>query len=696
MMDATPICSMLWDKDGRIFECNEESVKLFKMKDKEEFIDRFYDLSPEYQGDGQRSRDLSKICVARAFEDGVYIFEWIHQLLDGTPIPCEMTLVRVNYGDSYIVAAYARDLRKHKQMMAETLRLHTELEAALKEAQEANRAKSRFLATMSHEMRTPLNAVIGLSELILNTETLPGEAQERLNNVYISGMTLLGIVNDILDLSKIESGKLEMHPVKYDTPSLINDIVSLNIVRIGEKPITFNLIVDEKLPGFLFGDDLRVKQIFNNLLSNAFKYTNSGTVEWSVSFEKDNVGGAAGDDSVWLVSSVKDSGLGIKSDDLQKLFRDYSQVDAQTNRKTEGTGLGLAITKRLVEMMDGTITVESEYGSGTTFSIRLRQKYVSDVPIGREMAENLMSERFFASRRTQRSNFMHVDLSYAYILIVDDVPTNLDVAKGMLKPYRICVDCASSGRQAIEMIRAENPQYDAVFMDHMMPGMDGIEATRIIREEIGTDYARNVPIIALTANAITGNEEMFLQNGFQAFISKPIDIMQLDSVLRQWVRSKEREKEFDAEESSSLPVEHNSNGNNDFASNRPPLSGMTIDGIDIGSGLKRFSGDETSYIEVLQSFAESTRPFLENMMKYLQKLNLADYKIIVHGIKSSNFGVGAVQLGRKAERLEKWAEEGETEKVMSLNGAFIEKMKKLLDSVDEALAKYGMENNIGL
>jgi len=487
-----------------------------------------------------------------------------------------------------------------------------------------------------------------------------------------------------LDLSKIESGKFEMHPAKYDTPSLINDIVSLNIVRIGEKPITFNLVVDEKLPGFLFGDDLRVKQIFNNLLSNAFKYTNSGTVEWNVSFERDNAGGdASGDDSVWLISSVKDSGLGIKSEDLQKLFRDYSQVDAQTNRKTEGTGLGLAITKRLVEMMDGTITVDSEYGSGSTFSVRLRQQFVSDVPIGREMAENLTSERFFASRRTQRLSFVHIDLSYAHVLVVDDVPTNLDVVKGMLKPYKIHIDCASSGQQAIDMIRAENPQYNAVFMDHMMPGMDGIEATRIIRTEIGTEYARNVPIIALTANAIAGNEEMFLQHGFQAFISKPIDIMQLDSVLRQWVRSKEHEKEFDAEKSSSLPVEHDSD------SAHTPLGGMTIDGIDIATGIKRFSGDETSYIEVLQSFAESTRPFLDRMMKYLQKLNLPDYKIVVHGVKGSNFGVCAIQAGRDAERLEKWAEQGEIEKVQANNGAFIEKMERLLDSVDEALARYG-------
>jgi CheY-like chemotaxis protein len=301
-------------------------------------------------------------------------------------------------------------------------------------------------------------------------------------------------------------------------------------MRINEKPVTFRLYVDGDLPALMYGDDLRVKQIFNNLLSNAFKYTNSGTVVWDLSFEREA-------DVIWLVSKFEDTGIGMTPESLGKLFSEYNQVDAATNRKVEGTGLGLAITKRMVEMMGGTVTVESEYGKGSVFTVLLQQGFVSDTPIGSEVAENLMSLRYNLSKRGSGSKLKRADLSHAHILVVDDVPTNLDVMRGMLKPYNVNVDCAVSGRQAIMMIRSQNPRYSAVFMDHMMPEMDGIEATKNIREKIGTDYARSVPIIALTANAIVGNEKMFLENGFQDFVPKPIDMAKLDAVLRRWVKA---------------------------------------------------------------------------------------------------------------------------------------------------------------
>jgi len=412
-----------------------------------------------------------------------------------------------------------------------TLQLQSELHSALKEAQDANYAKTRFLARMSHEMRTPLNAVIGLSELMLNSGKIHGDSADKLDKIHIAGMTLLGIVNDILDISKIESGRFEMHPIEYDISSLINDIISLNTTRMNEKPIQFTLSVDSNLPSRLFGDNLRVKQVFNNLLSNAFKYTDSGFVKWNISFEHD-----CGD--IWLISEIEDSGKGIKAEDIPKLFQDYMRVDTMANRETEGTGLGLSITKRLISAMDGTISVSSEYGKGSVFSVRMRQKIVSHEPIGTQTADNLMSHNYVKTKRTQSAGLVRPDLSYSRILVVDDMQTNLDIVKGMLMPYGIHVNCALSGSEAIEMIISENPRYDAVFMDHMMPGIDGVETVRIIREEIGTGYAQNIPIIALTANAIAGTEDMFLANGFQAYISKPVDIMRLDSVLRKWVRQK--------------------------------------------------------------------------------------------------------------------------------------------------------------
>ena len=405
--------------------------------------------------------------------------------------------------------------------------------AALKEEAEANsKSKSNFLANMSHEMRTPLNAVIGLSELILDGN-ISGEERDNIEKVYTSGVTLLGIINDILDISKIESGKFDLNPVEYDLPSLINDAITLNIMRIDEKPIQFELTVDETIPARLFGDDLKVKQIFNNILSNAFKYTNSGKVQWHLSWEKSN-------DDIWLVSSVKDTGIGIKPEDMSKLFLNYSQVDMDSHRKIEGTGLGLALTKRMVEMMEGEINVDSTYGAGSTFSFRIKQGFVTETPIGRKVTKSLMEFQYIDQKKHLHSKLVRVHLPYARVLVVDDVPTNLTVVRGIMKPYGMQVDCVTSGEQAIKLIR-DGVKYNAIFMDHMMPEMDGVEAARIIRNDIDSEYAKTVPIIALTANAIRGNEEMFLNSGFQAFLSKPIDITLMDAIIRQWVRDKEHD-----------------------------------------------------------------------------------------------------------------------------------------------------------
>lgn len=537
LLDSSPLCCRLWDRNHNLIECNDAAAKLFGLKDKHEYIDRYFELAPEIQPDGSTTRERVIATVDMAFQNGIHQDMMLYQMPDGSPLPAENTLVRIPYGDDYVVAAYSRDLREQESMLEEITRrdqllqtvnaaadilLRTEpedfeaamqgcmglmvkafgadrmrviknsvedgqvyrsllhewcenvppmkgtvfttkvsymqttpamlqtmlrkqavhssirdmpatdrewftsqgvkailmlpvfagdefwgmvgfdnchdeslfsktmefiiqsggmivanallrmesilkareasakLEVALKEAEAANTAKSRFLAQMSHEIRTPLNAVVGLAELALGNEA-PCEALDgKLEKIHASGMTILSIVNDILDISKIESGKFELYCAEYDTPSLINDIVVLNIVRIGDKAITFKLFVDENLPCKLYGDDLRVKQVFNNLLSNAFKYTTEGTVEWHIGFEQDS-------DGVYLVSEVRDTGIGIRPEEQKRLFVDYYQADERFNRKVEGTGLGLAITKRLVEQMDGSVCVESEFGKGSVF-----------------------------------------------------------------------------------------------------------------------------------------------------------------------------------------------------------------------------------------------------------------------------------------------------------------------------------------
>jgi signal transduction histidine kinase/ABC-type amino acid transport substrate-binding protein/ActR/RegA family two-component response regulator len=413
-----------------------------------------------------------------------------------------------------------------EEMVTEMVTLQKDLETAVNDAQNANIAKSRFIATMSHEMRTPMNAVVGLTDLMLE-EDIPSVVKENLKKISIAGKTLTGIINDILDISKIETSKLELLPKRYDMASLLNDIIVLNITRIGEKPISLNLDIDKNLPCVISGDELRVKQIINNLLSNAFKYTQQGTVTLGVRCER------AGDMDVWLSIYVSDTGIGISPENIEKLFSNYNQVDTEANRKVDGTGLGLSITKRLVERMEGEISVASEFGKGSTFRVRIRQGFVIDIPLSPITLKNLAGFKYMEKQKLRNEKLIRPDLSHARVLVVDDMQTNLDVVASMLRKYKISVDCVTSGQDAINHINAGEPVYHIIFMDHMMPEMDGIETAERIRL-IGTEYAQQIPIIALTANAAVGNEKMFLENGFQAFLPKPVNIMELDSVVRKW------------------------------------------------------------------------------------------------------------------------------------------------------------------
>jgi PAS domain S-box-containing protein len=456
--------------------------------------------------------------VEKTFHEGAQ--NWISEA-DGSMFYSSTTPVYDISGNVMGVVGSSDDV-------TELITLQKNLEAAVKEAQTANKAKSVFVANMSHEMRTPMNVVVGLTDLMLEDD-IPSEIRENLEKINLAGSTLMGIINDILDISKIEAGKLELMPVQYEAASLLNDVIAMNIIRIGEKPITFILDIDENLPQILLGDDLRVKQIINNLLSNAFKYTQKGTVTMGVGFARD------GDADVWLSLYVKDTGIGIHDRDIGKLFSDYYQVDAKANRKVEGTGLGLSITKRLVELMDGEIFVESEYGKGTLFHLRIRQGFVTSMPLGMETVKNLRSFKYSEKQKSVNEKLVRPDLSYARVLVVDDMQTNLDVVANLLRKYKMQVDCVTNGQDAINLIAAGEPVYNAIFMDHMMPEMDGIEATFNIRA-IGTEYANSVPIIALTANATVGNEKMFLENSFQAFLAKPMNIRDLDSAIRTWVQ----------------------------------------------------------------------------------------------------------------------------------------------------------------
>ena|GEM_PF-3248863 len=393
----------------------------------------------------------------------------------------------------------------------------------------ANESKSRFLATMSHEIRTPLNAILGIAEVQLMDDSISENHRGGLVTLRSSAYGLLAIINDILDLTKIETGKLEINCAGYDVARLIYDTVQLNIVRIGSKRISFVLDVSPDIPSRLLGDELRIKQIFNNIISNAIKYTDEGCVKLSIGCEK----GDAAENQVFFKFSVADTGQGMKPEDVQNLFAEYTRFNHEANRTTEGTGLGMSITYNLVKLMDGTIDVESQLGVGSTFTVRISQKCLSPETLGREIAASLNEFRFQDEYLNDAEAVTYEPMPYARVLIVDDVDTNLFVARGIMEPYHLQIETVLSGYEAIRRVEA-GEVYDIIFMDHMMPGLDGIETAKILRKD---GYSGT--IIALTANAIHGTEKLFFSNGFNDFLTKPIDLKKLREIFENHIISKQ-------------------------------------------------------------------------------------------------------------------------------------------------------------
>jgi signal transduction histidine kinase/CheY-like chemotaxis protein len=395
------------------------------------------------------------------------------------------------------------------------------------------RAKSH--ANMRHEMRTPLNSVVRLSEYMLENEGIQEWARDSLEKIHNAGMALLGIANNLFNFSDQKNISFELMPVEYDVTSLINDIVALNAMRIGDKPINFNVQIDETLPKKLFGDDLRVELICNNLLANSLKFTKKGAIYFSLSCEKEGI-------YEWLTIRVSDTGMGFKREEFKELLSNASSGSLKPRGYIKGAGDCYAMTETIAMIMGGAITAESEYGKGSSFTVRVPQGFVTDTPIGAEFVKNLKKFQYCAGKASDNAKLERVKLPGVRVLVVDDVDVNLDMAEALLRPYVMQVDCVSNGWEAVRLIREGKVEYDAIFMDQMMPDIGGIEATRIIREDIGTRYAENIPIIALTANAFNGMEKMFLERGFQALLAKPIDAVKLDEIIRQWIGEGEAEK----------------------------------------------------------------------------------------------------------------------------------------------------------
>ena len=404
------------------------------------------------------------------------------------------------------------------QIVKLRIRYQLQIVNQLRTIKQLNQAKSEFLANMSHEIRTPMNAIIGITEMLMGNKFIPFDAMDGLHRIYSSCDLLLGIVNDILDLSKIEAGKLTLAVEEYSVAELVSDAAQLNLIRFESKPVEFKLQADRNVPARLVGDAKRITQILNNLLSNAAKYTEEGEVAMDVKY-----------DQGILTFTVSDTGIGMTEEQVDKLFDQYARFH-ENARYIQGTGLGMSITQNLLNMMGGEVHVESEKGTGSVFTVYIPQKQAGSEVLGEyEFTADSVS-------KVRAKVVMHQRMTHGRVLVVDDMESNLYVAKGLMLPYGIQVETIDSGLAAIELV-ASGKEYDIIFMDHMMPTLNGVEATKKIRE---SGYKR--PIVALTANALTGQADIYLSNGFDAFITKPIDTRELDAILKKLIRGKDSDQ----------------------------------------------------------------------------------------------------------------------------------------------------------
>jgi signal transduction histidine kinase/CheY-like chemotaxis protein/HPt (histidine-containing phosphotransfer) domain-containing protein len=561
------------------------------------------------------------------------------------------------------------------------------ISAKCEEAQNATRSKSDFLSRMSHEIRTPINAILGMNEMILR-ESGEENIVRYATDVESAGTTLLSLINDILDFSKIETEKMDIIPVEYMVSSIVNDLVNMIDPRVEKKGLKLKVEVNPNMPDRLLGDDVRIKQIITNLLTNAVKYTEKGTIIFSVDYRKMQEG-------ILLLVKVKDTGIGIKRENLDKIFQSFQRVDEVRNRNVEGTGLGLAITSRLLELMDGELRVESEYGKGSVFYATIPQKVVSYDAVG-EFSEQI--ERHTAQRKRYRESFVAPE---ARILVVDDNKMNLTVILQLLKKTKIQIDTAESGIECIGL--AAKKQYDLILMDHMMPNMDGVETLAKLKERI---RGFCTPVIALTANAIAGAKDMYLAYGFQDYLSKPIKSERLEKELLEWI-PQEKIKMLAAPEKQSeasgvqAATEISRAAGNTGASERDKTLTESDTGIsdlpeteisyppemNLHAALE-YSGDGMSGV------AMNAEIFLENAPEGLTKLagafaqqDMKNYGIYVHGIKSNLACIGAETLFARAKELEGEAKAGHTAFVQEHHEAFAADCKAFIRRLAAALGQ---------
>ncbi len=660
-----------------------------------------------------------------------------------------------------------------------TNKVENDFKVSIEKAQNAERSKSDFLANMSHEIRTPMNAIVGMCELILRDSEINENTRDNCFNIQSSGRNLLSIINDILDFSKIESGRLEIIEGEFNPASMLNDVINMAVTRKGSKDIEIIVQADPDIPVGLYGDEVRIKQVMINLMTNAVKFTEKGAVTLHLSCSKQKYG-------INLKVEVEDSGIGITEENIEKLFTSFQQVDTKKNRSVEGTGLGLAISKRLIESMNGFVNVTSEYGVGSNFSFVIPLKVTDSAPFiqvnnaekifavgcldlkkfenpvveakykelingirnklgvrfvmcsriealkkliednnGRithcfvnketylaekdylisisdkiqtvviqdivnsaqiqqpmkcmykpfysmSVASVLNNEKISSSLNDRRVQSITFSAPKARVLIVDDNAINLKVAVGLMRPYHMQFITVESGQAAIEMLHSRD--IDLVLMDHMMPEMDGVEATRIIRNMKG-EYYKRLPIIALTANAVNGVREMFISEGFNDFIAKPIEVSALDKVLKSWLPK----ELICAPVAESLPGDRRN-------SQKKQDSNMLISE---STGLSYTGGDIEAYYDILSIYVKKGQEKLDTIRDYYNDENWKNYIIEVHALKSSSLSIGCVSLSELAKKLEMAGKAEDYGTIREDNDELIKLYERVIDEGRKMVAESG-------
>ncbi|MCI8674513.1 MAG: response regulator [Lachnospiraceae bacterium] len=530
-----------------------------------------------------------------------------------------------------------------------------EIKRVRRQAEKASIAKSEFLANMSHEIRTPMNAIIGLNDIIME-ECGDTEIYGYAKDVQSAAKNLLTIINDILDLSKVEAGKMELVNVNYYIKDMVDDLIGMMDMAASQRGLILKYECDETIPCRYNGDDGKIKQVLLNIFSNAIKFTSKGYVRAYITGKP----GKSPDEEL-LTFCVEDTGRGIKEEDLPNIFEDFRQLDSKKNRSVEGTGLGLAIVRHLVELMGGTIHVDSIYGKGTTFTITLPQKIADSRPVS-EMPDIPRPEQKVTDTFTAPG---------VKVLIVDDNVINRKVARSFLKSYSFDLTEAENGPQAIELVRTG--WYDIIFMDHMMPDMDGVEAAEIIRMDCGENGAAPV-MIALTANAMEGMREYFLEHGFQDFIAKPLDRKALNRLLLRWVPEKYRQAEKAEEEAKPLDP-----------------AAIRIDGVDMDSATKYYSGDEEGFVELLDLYCIDGKRKTELLCELVES-DILRYQIEVHGLKSASANIGAMKVSALARAQENAAAQGDRELIDSQFPVLLAEYETLLENIGQFLERRRQED----